>query len=352
LRRYLSIPATKSPQEKLPSAKMLNVGLIGLGPEWECRYWPALAKLQNRMKVRCVCTPVITHAAQVSAELGCDVAPGLMALIEREDVQALLLLDPAWYMAVPLQFACHAGKPAFLAGRFTHRLPVADHLLVRAAETGVTLMPDCGHRYTPATSRLRELMAARLGRPRAIVADVGAPDFRTSDNVCQTGTQEVLAETLDWCANLVGTAPALVRVQPANVGARRVGNGSLEMHVEFRRRAGRGDVVSACIRVHDPADARAAPDDAEARSLNLRARVECVHGTAVIEGPRLITWESGREEFAESLAADRPDVEVMLDHFSRRVVGGLIPVPTLEDLCRAYQLVEVALSASDTNPQR
>ncbi|MGE5191568.1 MAG: hypothetical protein ACM3U2_03645 [Deltaproteobacteria bacterium] len=321
---------------------MLNVGLIGLGPEWENRYRPALAKLQKRLKVRCVYTPVVTHAEQVSAELDCDVAPGLLALIEREDVQALLVLDAAWYLGVPAQLACRAGKPAFLAGRFVHRLPVADHLLLRAAQTGVTLMPDFGHRYTPATSRLRELIATRLGRPLAVVADVAAPvDSPAVD-------RETLAAALDWCSNLVGAAPALVRAESAGAGIPAAapplaGKGPLQLHVEFRRRASGGEPASARIRLNEPARTAAPPDDVEARSLNLRARVECVRGAALIEGPRGITWESGREKLAESLAADRPDVEVMLDHFSRRVVGGLIPVPTLEDLCRAYQLVDVAL---------
>ena len=68
---------------------------------------------------------------------------------------------------------------------------------------------------------------------------------------------------------------------------------------------------------------------------------------AVLEGPQEMMWhpgggESAGERIVESLAADRPDVEVMLDHFCRRVVGGLIPVPTLDDLCRAFQLVDTA----------
>ena len=331
---------------------MLNVGLIGLGPEWELRYRPALSKLKTRMKVRCVYTPVITHAEQVSAELDCDVAAGLVALIEREDVQALLVLDVAWYSGVPAQFACHAGKPTFLGGRFARRIPGADHLLVRAAETGVTLMPDFGHRYTPSTSRLRELIATRLGRPRSIVADVEARDSPAADNHWQTGTQEIMAETLDWCSNLVGTPPTLVRFQPAGAAALDTGEGRLEMYVEFRRRAGGGEVVSARIRLKDALGIGTAPDAAAARSLNLRAHVECLRGTALIDGPRQLTWESAGDKSSESLAADRPDVEVMLDHFSRRVVGGLIPVPTLEDLCRAYQLVEAALPASDTKPKR
>jgi hypothetical protein len=39
------------------------------------------------------------------------------------------------------------------------------------------------------------------------------------------------------------------------------------------------------------------------------------------------------------LSHDRPEVEVMLDHFCRRVVGGLIPVADLLDICRSLHLV-------------
>ena len=92
---------------------MLNVGLIGLGPEWERRYRPALEKLRHRLCVKCVHTPVVTLAEQISGELKCDVAPGLMVLMERDDVQALLVLDAAWYAGVPAQFACqvHESQP-------------------------------------------------------------------------------------------------------------------------------------------------------------------------------------------------------------------------------------------------
>ena len=56
-----------------------------------------------------------------------------------------------------------------------------------------------------------------------------------------------------------------------------------------------------------------------------------------------MTWESAGKREIESLDSERAAVEVMLDHFSRRVVGGLIPVPTLDDFCRASRLVETVL---------
>ncbi len=320
---------------------MLDVGLIGLGPEWDRRYFPALIKLRHRIRVRSVYAPVITHAEQVSAEFDCDVAPGLVALMEREDVRALLVLDAAWYAGMPARFACQAGKPAFLAGRLMHRLPMAEELMQRAAETGVTLMPDFSHRYLPGTSRLRELVASRLGRPLEIVVDAAAVRADSgSDEWQPIAGRDVLAAAIDWCTNLVGTAPAVVRAVPVSGAHPERGS---EIHIEFRRPAAGGDAARATIRLLDGQNVNIS--DCEGAAISLSARVNCTRGIVFLEGPRQVTWEHKGERLVESLVADRSGVEVMLDHFTRRVVGGLIPVPTLVDLCQAYQLADTVLSS-------
>lgn len=334
---------------------MLNVGLIGLGPEWEHRYRPALTKLRHRLRVLSLHTPVAAHAEQVSSELRCQIAPGLMALVEREDVQALLVLDTAWYSGVPAQFACLVGKSAYLAGRLVPRLPLADQLLRRAAESGVTLMPDLGHRYTPATSRLRELIATRLGRPLAMIVDVAASTEQPADQNAPlpAASRELLAVTIDWCTNIVSTAPAVVRTTARTTMQASSDSDSasglnvclIEIQIEFRPPAAGGQATVACIRLNGASDPARVPAGSETSALAMQARVQCVKGTAWLEYSDQLTWESANEHASESLTSDRPDVEVMLDHFTRRVVGGLIPVPTLEDLCRAHRLIGAALNA-------
>jgi len=320
---------------------MLNVGLIGLGPEWEQRYRPALAKLAPRLAVRCVYASIASRAEQAAAELGCEVAHGLLSLMERDDVRALLILDAAWYGAVPAHFACQVGKPAFLASRLAHRCRGADELLGLAAQTGVTLMPDFAHRYTPATSRLRELIATRLGRPHVLIVDAEAecdPDAINSDASDLTLTdaaRAALALALDWSMSLVGGVPVAIRA----AGNRSPADG-FALHVEFRRPAAGGVAPTARIRLAAKSPATSANESGT--SIALRASVECAAGKALLEGPQDVTWDLAGEQFVESLTSDRPGVEVMLDHFSRRVVGGLIPVPTLDDLCRAFQLVDSA----------
>ena len=68
--------------------------------------------------------------------------------------------------------------------------------------------------------------------------------------------------------------------------------------------------------------------------------VRCLRGEALLEPPDRITWEAAGVRETELLTGDRPDLDVMLDHFTRRVVGGLIPVPTLQDVQRAEILAQ------------
>lgn len=324
----------------------LNVGLIGLGPEWEQRYRPALARLAPRLSVRCVQASILSQAEQAAEAIGCDVAYGLVSLIERDDVRALLVLDTAWYGSLPARLACRVGKPAFLASRLAHCVREADQLVHQAAQTGVTLMPDFAHRYTPATARLRELMATRLGKPQTLVIDVATDcNPRIAGSELPDAARDVLAVALDWSITLVGGLPVTVcAVRNGSSGER------LELHVEFRRQTAGSVAPTAQIRLSakSPVASAGPSGNGSDSSISLRARVECVHGAALLEGLQELTWisgagNSGGERFVESLASDRPGVEVMLDHFCRRVVGGLIPVPTLDDLCRAFQLVDKAI---------
>jgi predicted dehydrogenase len=247
------------------------------------------------------------------------------------------MLDVAWYGLVPAQFACQVGKPAFIASRLTHRFCGAEKLLRRAAQTGVTLMPDFAHRYTPATSRLRELIATRLGRPQGLVVDVAAECAPVAPGAARSDAErDMLAVALDWIISLVGGMPIAVRASKHESTADYFG-----LHVEFRRPSAGGAAPAALIRL--AAKPPVSSPNGFDRSPALRASVECVHGKALLEGPQDMKWDLSGEQFIESLASDRPAIEVMLDHFCRRVVGGLIPIPTFDDLYRVFQLVDAAL---------
>lgn len=315
---------------------MLQVGLIGLGADWEVRTRPAIEKLRQRLEVRSVYAPVLPQAEQAAAELGCSVAQGLLSLIERDDLRALLVFDAAWYGRIPAQFACQAGKAIFLAGSLLDHLAVANPLRQHTAESGVTVMPAFGHRYTPATSRLRELIATRLGKPKTIKVTVYIPVTSDIDfQATHAATRNALATAIDWCSCVVGSGSASVREKTEPHG--------LYTQLEFRRSGSEGPSSVASIHVADVACRTGEIVAADASPVRLHVEIDCAEGRACVDGPVHLTWEAGGEQRTESLSGDRPELEVMLDHFSRRAVGGLIPVPTLDDVCRTFELADATL---------
>src|SRR5258707_14026128 len=91
----------------------LRVGVIGLGGRWKKRYKPALQALKNRVDVRAVCDQVQQRAEREASELGCHAVLGLRALLDGEDLDALLLLEPQWYGLWPVEQLCRRRTPVY-----------------------------------------------------------------------------------------------------------------------------------------------------------------------------------------------------------------------------------------------
>src|SRR5689334_12805513 len=91
----------------------LGVGIIGLGRHWRRRYAPALRALADLFEVAAVCDQIAQQAAAEGTRLGCPAAAGPSDLIERDDVEAVLLLDLGWPRLWPVERAAAAGKPVF-----------------------------------------------------------------------------------------------------------------------------------------------------------------------------------------------------------------------------------------------
>lgn len=315
---------------------MLELAVIGVGADWEERYRPVLQKLRNRLRVRTVYAAVNGRAEAAAAEFGGDVAPGLLALVERPDVRGILLLEPSWYSATAARFACERGKPVFMTGCTAANNGTSRDLQRLATEKGITVMPALGRRYTPATVRLRELMASRLGTPQRIAIDAEVPVNGAPHAPLQ---REVLVELLDWCRNLLGISSVALRSVIAEPSAEAAAKsaGTRELSLDFGRHAAGGDAVPVNLRLRSVPHSSSANGNSAPR---LRFDVWCAEGIAVLEDATRIVWEQGGIQVVESLASERSDVEVMFDLFSRRVVGGLIPVPTLDDVHEAQRLAE------------
>ena len=93
----------------------LRVGLIGLGDAWQKRHAPAYARW-----------PIVSRSAPFASR--CGIGPSrpptssaprpstaIGRLTRREDIDAVLMLSPQWYGALPILAACEAGKAVYCA---------------------------------------------------------------------------------------------------------------------------------------------------------------------------------------------------------------------------------------------
>lgn len=309
---------------------MVPVGVIGLSSDWEARYRPALRSLRNRIVVRAVYDPVLSRAEHAAGEMGATAVAGMRALARRDDLKALLVFDTGWYGPEALRILCRAGRPIFIGGDFSADAATLERLAAAAVDCGTMVMPALESRYTPATFRLRELIATRLGRPLHVAVTAEQPGVAAGGFAVNDRPQaEFLARLADWCCYVVPTPPADVQVAASDALA------GTTIRFSFDRPRIGGERPIADIQLTSAGIGSAAPSDPT-------YHVRCERGEATLESVDRIAWQTDGECVDESLSADRSAVQVMLDHFCRRVVGGLIPVADLEDVRRSRALVRAA----------
>lgn len=224
-------------------------------------------------------------------------------------------------------------------------------------------MPAMWRRYAPSVIRLQELMATELGPIRNISIEIPLKESRSPGEL-----SESLVGWLDLCRSLFRVFPVDMRMESnADDLARRV----LDLRVSYEKKS-----TATSESTEQPVDEsgcavlRLVPDSPgvdpltelrseladfeNARSIKSRPRnlqlpnvqLLCDRGTAQLRSRTEIEWQStGAEPVSEKLNSDRSENEILLDVFCRRVVGGLIPVPDYNDVCRALSLLHATMES-------
>lgn len=300
---------------------MLNIGLIGLGPDWETLYAPALRQLSRRVRVTAVYDAVASRAVQAADQLRAWPVGGVRALLCRHDVKAVLVLDAGWQGLAPLEFAIEHERPAFVSAPFDAGLGELEQLHASASAAGLLLMPALPLRSTPAAARLRELTATQLGAVRRVTVMV-AGNAAFDNALC--------GAVIDWCAQVVQASRFKIGPTHADAGH------AAKIAIELQRSGPDRPPVVLEILCSEPA-ARRGHGVPEQESAPFEAVIECEAGHAELLGPDRLRWRSDAHEAEEHLSRERPATEIIIDYFARRVVGGLIPVPDLGDVLRALR---------------
>ena len=192
----------------------LRVGVVGLGDQWEGRQLPALRALSDRFAVRAICSAVGERARAAAKEFDADVSDGFRAVVERDDIDVILALSPEWYGPLPILAACDAGKAVYSSAALDLSPDEAAELHQRVEASGIAFMAELPRRHSPATIRLKELIATRLGRPRLMFCherlpiESGTSRGRQGDH-CSLAWRNLM-ELVDWCRYVVEADPESV----------------------------------------------------------------------------------------------------------------------------------------------
>lgn len=322
----------------------LRVGLVGLGDAWENRHRPALHALSDRFEVRGVCEPVAHRAEAAASEFGSAAMDGYQVLVRREDIDAILILSAGWYGSLPIAAACDAHKAVYLGSGLDVSAAEARSVKRRVAEAGIPLMAEFPYRQSPATLRLKELIATSLGPPRLLFCHqrlaLRSRSCRGAGRREQSAMRRELAELVDWCCYVVGRNPRCV----TGITWHRAGDGRGEdyqmMSLDFSPgdKPSRGPVAQISCGRYIPA----AWSEAVTYRPLAAMQISCERGIAFVDLPATLIWfdEAGRHQ--EPLQSERPVGEQSLRQFHRAVANSPSNVCGLEDVCRALYFVEQA----------
>ena len=316
----------------------IRVGVLGLSPTWERRHRPALLSLSDRYEVRAVFSDVAIRAEGVAREFNAARVDGFRALSQREDIDAMLLLAPSWFgCTIPILASCDAGKAVYCATALDIDSQQTQGLKSRVDKSGVAFMAEFPRRQAPATLRLKELIATRLGEPQLVFCHHRLPVGKTAQENTDEHARREMLELVDWCRYIVGREPeSVMSVMHQNENDE---TDYSMLSLDFSAgQSGRGTIAQISCGRYIPAEW------SEAASFHPPAnlQVRCERGVAFIDLPAKLIWfdEAGRH--VESLGSERSVGEQLLTQFYRAVTSLVRKASDLEDAYRALEIMNCA----------
>lgn len=332
----------------------LRVGVIGLGTVWETRHRPALRALSDRYEVRAICEQVSHKAEQAAKEFDACAVDGYRALAARDDIDAILILSPQWYGPLPILAACDEGKAVYCGAAMEIEGEQASMVRDRVEKAGIAFMAEFPRRHSPATLRLKELIATRLGEPRLIfchhrkLTREPSPEKllqrNGNRNVIQPSaiTREMI-ELVDWCRYIIGREPHSVFGIAGNLSSKSVRPDYEHLNLDF------SDPQNPELNASAQISCGIHPANVWTEAVSFRRpaglQVCCENGVAFIDLPSNLVWFDAAGRHEESLDTERPVGEQLLSQFHRSVTSLVRRTGGIEDAYRALNIVITARQA-------
>ena len=343
----------------------LRVGVVGLGDQWQTRHLPALRAMSDRFVIRAVCSQVAERASAVAKEFDADAVGGFRAIVERDDIDVILALAPEWYGPLPILAACDAGKAVFSSAALDVTPDESLELRQRIEASGVAFMAELPRRYSPATVRLKELIATRLGPPQLLFCHERL-SIEDQSNAQRRGEHCPLAwrtmmELADWCCYLVDATPESLVSSVHKQSESNTTPFYQMVSLSFPRSQMKPateptpDASVSAANVMNPLAQLSVghyiPKQwSDALSFKRPASIQvcCEQGMAFIDLPSSLIWFDDAGQHTESLEYERPVGEQMLGRFYRAVTSLIRRTTDPQDAYRAMQIVVGAAESAAT----
>lgn len=312
----------------------LRIGLIGLGDAWQTRHRPALRMLQDRFDVRAVYHTISKLADRCAAEFEAEPVGGYRELVSRSDIDAVMVLQHSWQGWLPVIAACEAGKAVYWAGELKFDDENVDVRRV-IESSGVAFMTEFTRRFAPATLRLKELIATKLGQPNLIFCHrrtTPNESGSTQSNLKNSPDQEMV-ELIDWCRYVVDRDPGNV----TSMAGPCANYQSLSLYFpESGERPAVTSQISCGSYIPDQWH--------EASSFRPPAAMQicCERGVAFIDLPSSLVWFDDAGRHMEALETESPVGEQLLTHFHRAVTSLVRNLGDLNDAYLAARILDAA----------
>lgn len=285
--------------------------MIGLPDHWQ-DYCRVIENFPNRVTVGAIFHRQPKVAREIADSVDATAVGGVLRMISRQDVSCLILQDAGWLGSQLMTAIAESKKPVFLTSQ---TVGLAD---LQALESVVALnrsiwVPRLQHRFTPATTRLMELIATQIGSPNRI--DV------LMENEDDAWSRQAVAEVIDWSFFVLQKAEKIRSV--------RIEQGGCRIRVEMKTDSVL-DIFVRTVRAN------------EKPSWTVR----CSRGEAMVLQDSKVEWKlTGHESNAEVLNSEHSGLAMQLLVFLRRAAGGLIPTADIGDLHRSYAAADQILQA-------
>ena len=286
---------------------LIPIGIVGGGADWASRYWPAIAALK-RGRVVAAYSSQWDEAELLGQALAAPRYLSLRQMLRKTQLGALLILDTGATRDWAVHLAAQHQIPAFVASPIDDALPARVTQLTDREVDGHSLIPGLTLRMTPASLRLRELIATRLGPVQRVRVELHA------------ASGPHLISVIDWCRSVIGSVTSHIE------------RSTCDQIESWQLQCGRRSPLAPMVITE------IVKSGAGAHPFEIR--VQCERGEAHLSGETQIHWQTPTENGEEQLQSDRTAEQVLLDLFLRRVVGGVVPIPSWAELAEACRLWE------------